>query len=503
MGRAEAGRDRRAPSGARGDRGRTRGPRAAMEDARRRASPGHAAGGRGCSTLDRVAKLVSLLGLLVAVFLAGMVATGLKIWPYRLLKDAEKGWIALRMRYLDPDWAFFPARGAGSGVVALDRGRAFPGYTLISEARPEGFTAKLVDLDGTEVQRWRASFAEVWRDGAPHIQRLGNPDRIRWHGLHVYPDGSLLLNFETEHFPYGGGLVKLDKDSRVVWKVARNTHHALKVLPDGTILAVALNWRPQGLPEADFLKPPYYEDVVLRISPEGRVLDEISIPLALRGARGLYWNGGEEQDPTHVNDVELVTPELASDFPMLRAGDLVVSMRTPNAIVAIDGRTRRAKLTLVGPWAQQHDVDLLPGGLISFYDNRGGPKECGGTRIVKLDPGTQAIVWQYDGCGDRGGGEGLDSYAWGDHQWLPNGNLLITEPFGGRAFEVKAGDPACVVWAYVNAVAPRDGKPWRGLVGEARRYPYEALPFVRRPEAAPQAAAVAPAPRPCAAAPTG
>lgn len=442
---------------------------------------------------DRIAKLVTLLGAAVILFLAGMVATGLKVWPYPVLKQAEQGWIAFRMRYLDPDWAFFPAKDAAEGVVTLDAASAFPGWTLISEAKPgEGFGAKLIDLDGTVVHRWRTSFAEVWGDAAPHILRHGHPDRVRWHGLHLYPDGSLLLNFETEHFPYGGGLVKLDKASKVVWRVARNTHHVVKVTPDGTILAAALNWRPEGLPEVKFLKPPYYEDVILKISPKGEVLDEISIPLALRGARGLYWTPDDERDPTHVNDVELVTAAQAARFPMLRPGDLLVSMRTPNAIVAIDGKTRLAKLTLVGSWVRQHDVDLLPGGLLSFYDNRGGPPECGGSRIVKLDPATQAIVWQLDGC-ENGG---FDSYAWGDHQWLPNGNLLVTEPFGGRAFEAKADRPDCIVWAYVNGIESQDGEPRRGIVGEARRFAYGELTFVRRPAAT----AIGGAPRgaPCA-----
>lgn len=445
--------------------------------------------------LDRIAKLVSLLGAAVVIFLVGMVFTGLKLWPYPLLKQAEQGWVAFRMRHLDPDWAFFPAPDARNGVATLDQANVSQGFTLISEARPEGFTAKLIDLDGTVVHRWQTSFDAVWQGNAPHILRLGHPDRVRWHGLHLYPDGSLLLNFETEHFPYGGGLVKLDKDSQVVWKLARNTHHSVKATGDGMILATALNWRPEGLPEVRFLKAPYYEDVVLKISPDGRVIDEYSIPLALRDARGLYWTNYDERDPTHINDVELVTAANAADFPMLRPGDLLVSMRTPNAIIAIDGQTRRAKLTLVGSWIRQHDVDLLPGGLISFYDNRGGPPECGGTRIIKLDPATQGIVWQYDGCqGNR-----FDSYAWGDHQWLPNGNLLVTEPFGGRAFEVKGDDPGCIVWEYVNFLEERDGRPFRGVVGEARRFAYAELPFARRSgstaTASPPAAPCGPAAR--------
>jgi hypothetical protein len=429
--------------------------------------------------LDRLAKTVSLVGLVVATFLAGMVWTGLELWPYPVLKTAQRAVRAVQLRYFTSNWAVFPAEDARSGTTVLDRGRAFAGFTLISRQGEDGFGARLIDLDGTVVHAWHARFEDVWRAGASHIQRPGNPSFVRWHGLHLFPNGDLLLNLETEHFPYGGGLVKLDRDSRIVWTLARNTHHSVKVMADGTIWATALNHRTEPMAEVPFLRPPFYEDVILEVSPDGRVLDEISIPLALRGAQGLFWNDEDQRDPTHVNDVEPVTEELAPSFPMLAAGDLVVSLRTLNAIVGIDGRSKRAKMVLVGPWIGQHDPDLLPDGSISLFDNRGGPAACGGTRIVKLDPATQRIVWQHDGCrGDR-----LDSHAWGDHQWLPNGNLLITEPFGGRAFEITGGDEPRLVWEHVNGLGERDGKPVRGLIGEARRFAYDALPFVRRPSA--------------------
>ncbi len=67
-----------------------------------------------------------------------------------------------------------------------------------------------------------------------HVAFVGDDARIQWHGVHLFPDGGLLLNFEGFLFPFGGGLVKLDRDSRVVWKVARNTHHDVDVAADGT-----------------------------------------------------------------------------------------------------------------------------------------------------------------------------------------------------------------------------------------------------------------------------
>ena len=63
------------------------------------------------------------------------------------------------------------------------------------------------------------------------------------HGAHLFPNGDILLNFQGGFFPYGGGIVRLDKDGKVLWKVARNTHHDIHVDDEGFIWAPSLNTR--------------------------------------------------------------------------------------------------------------------------------------------------------------------------------------------------------------------------------------------------------------------
>jgi len=53
----------------------------------------------------------------------------------------------------------------------------------------------------------------------------------------------------------------------------------------------------------------------------------------------------------------------------------------------------------------------------------------------------------------------------GKHEWLPNGNLLITEARKGRAFEI---DPqGNIVWEFVNIV----DNGYVGIVQEVHRLP--------------------------------
>ncbi len=430
---------------------------------------------------DRIAKLVSIGALLVVVFCLGMVWPKTQLWPTSWFKQANVAASAFYDRYLAPDLTLIAAPDDRAGVIINEPERVQPGYTLISQRNEDGFGALLIDLDGTVLHRWQTNYDDIWPAGAPQLIDRGNPERVRWHGVHLFPNGDVLVNLELEGFPYAGGLVKLDKDSKVLWKVERNIHHAITVLPDGTILVPALNYHADSLPGLEYLGRQIYEDVVLEISPDGKVVDEISMPTALAGMAGVLQRTTDFHDPTHLNDVEEVTPEFAAAFPQSKAGDLVVSLRNLNALAGIDRQTKRATWILVGPWVQQHDVDLLPGGLISLYDNQGGPHKCGGTRILKLDPATQKILWQYDGCE----GNHFSNYEWGEQQSLPNGNILTVEVYGGRAFEVTTDAQPHVVWEYINRLAPRDGKPTRGLIGDARRFPYDALTFIDRPVARP------------------
>jgi hypothetical protein len=55
----------------------------------------------------------------------------------------------------------------------------------------------------------------------------------------------------------------------------------------------------------------------------------------------------------------------------------------------------------------------------------------------------------------------------GKHQWLPNGNLLVTETMHGRAFEL---DPQkTIVWEYLDV----ENRSMSTAVEEVQRIPNE------------------------------
>ena len=425
--------------------------------------------------MDRLARMLFVLGLVALAFVYGYATRAWKLFPYQPMKQASDVLGAFANFYLETDYLEVPIRHEGAGVTRLDRERAAPGHTLLALYTGDAFLARLVDLDGTVVHEWRAGFREIWGDDPPHVHVAGADAVIEWHGTHLFSNGDLLLNFEGHLFPYGGGLVRLDKDSRVVWKLDRNTHHAIAVAEDGTIWVPGLNYRPEGMAELPGWEPWFYEDTLLKVAPDGTLLDEISVPLALRSLPGLLPPWTDSFDPTHLNDIDIVPAALADAFPMLKEGDLLVSLRNVDLLVAIDPRRKVATWAMAGPFRRQHDPDLLPNGRLLVFDNLGGDPACGRSRVLEIDPVSYAIPWRYDGCmaGDR-----FDSEAWGAQEPLPNGNILITESFGGRVLEVTREERPRIVWEYVNRIGERDGQAIGGVVGEARRFAPGTLTFL-------------------------
>jgi hypothetical protein len=219
----------------------------------------------------------------------------------------------------------------------------------------------------------------------------------------------------------------------------------------------------------------------VHVSPGGEVLGEISVSEFIYKSdwMGLLFVGRGskysmvETDPYHLNDVEMLRPEMAGAFPMFKAGDLLVSLRNLQSIFVLDGETQRIKWVMTGPFFGQHDPDFAPNGRIVMFDNRisGAKPQLGYSKVIEVDPASRSVVWTYDGSD----AEPLYSDIGGRVQPLPNGNLLVGEPQGGRVFELaRDNDRSTIVWEYVNLIEP-------GLVGMAfdvARVPTITAPWV-------------------------
>lgn len=395
-----------------------------------------------------------LLGLGFLIFLAGALVVLERLPPYPLFKSAHKAGRALVTQltgYRDPVdtdlWS--DARRADRGVTIHDPAKAYQGYTLYTSGHDSA--AFLIDMDGRIVHRWRLPFSAVWDESSAVAKPRPDP-LIYFRKGYLFPNGDLLALYEgAGDTPWGFGLVKLDEDSNVIWKYLERAHHDVEVGSDGRIYTLTHRIRNEKVEGAHYLETPLIEDFLVILSPDGKVEKEISLLEAQARSRSfsrfLEWLPAfAQQDPQHANAVEPMEAGAARNFPFAEPGTVLLSFRSTSLIVALDPETESFVWGTQGPWALQHDPDLLPNGRILLFDNLGDLGPSGTSRVLEFDPATHRIAWSYGGTQEQP----FESNIRSEQQRLPNGNTLVTESDGGRLFEVTKGGE--IVWEYINPV---------------------------------------------------
>jgi len=243
-------------------------------------------------------------------------------------------------------------------------------------------------------------------------------------------------------------MVKMDRDSNVIWSYLAHTHHDFDIAPDGRILVLTNAFTSDDIDGLGKVDKPFLEDFVVMLSPDGQELKKVSVTRALAKSRyrllRLAIPNYGLGDPLHTNSVQYITAEQAKNFLFAKEGDLLLSFRDISAVAVLSSESGDISWAMRGPWLWQHDASLLPNGHITLFDNLGGFRENNSARVLEVDPKSGAVTWSYQGDDKNPFHSPLRSSA----EVLPNDNVLITESDGGRVFEVtRAGE---IVWNFVN-----------------------------------------------------
>lgn len=434
-------------------------------------------------TISRILAALSIFGVLCAGYLLGAAAMYYQLPTSDFLDKAFGGAKAWHER----GQSTLPALSSQAADIAkkqegirVDRSeKTADGFTLYTLT--EGCRAALIDMRGTVVHRWELPFRQAW----PHPSHIEDPlpdDHTYWFRCHLYPNGDLLAVYQADgDTPYGYGLVKLNKESKVLWKYANNVHHDIDVGEDGTIYTLTQRIATQPPAGLGFLAPPYLTDSLVVLSPEGQELQ--SIPIAEAFANSFYalilaarakepvWSE-RESDVLHVNGVRVLNPTLAAKFPLFKPGQLLLSVRSLDAIAVLDRDTRRVVWAARGIWKMQHDAEFLDNGHLLLYDNAGSSEQ---TRVLEYDPRTQAIPWAYineNSTRFRASSRGMK-------QRLFNGNTLIVDPDNRRIFEVTMDKE--LVWEFfcpLSSVPQKQPVRNHAITG-ALRYRADELTFLK------------------------
>lgn len=337
------------------------------------------------------------------------------------------------------------------GVVYCDRHAACPGVSFyVSGHAPE---VTLIDLAGNVLHRWSRSFVDTW----PEID--AEPDDIHtqvWCRAQLLPSGDLITMFATF------GLVRLDRNSNVVWKLRGRFHHDIEYGPDGRTYVLDRLGRHLPHLHAD---EPIIDDGIVIVAPTGKILRRVSIIDAFENsdyAAVLRGRRHPHGDILHTNTVELVDPRLAARVPTVEPGDILISCRNLDLIAVVDLDAERVVWALSGMWFEQHCPTVVADGHILLFDNRGHEPH---SRVIEINPLTQAIRWTFGGTPN----EAFYSRTYGTTQRLPNGNTLVVESCGGRALEVTPAGR--VAWEFRNPHVAGDNDEFVAMLFELERVP--------------------------------
>ncbi len=346
---------------------------------------------------------------------------------------------------------WFPARFNRTGVLRHDRMRSEGGYILYTVAGD--LSAHLIDMDGREYHRWSVSRNEIMPEASGELRTFFGLLKPQVDEAHLYPNGDLLLLYTQPAMgEWGGPLVKLDKQSHVLWKTKVKAHHGLQVLRDHIYVLTETVEPPASMPLVPSLTGmSYLDDKVTVLDPNGKELSSHSILRAisnttdLRVADEVPFN--DRADPLHANSLQVLDENTAKFIPGSKPGNVLVSLKHLDMIVAMDLETESIVWALRGSWRAQHDVKLLGNGHILLFDNQGGLSTYSRSRVLEVDPKTGGIVWAFAGTKNRP----FESLTRGGEQWIESdGNMVIAESTSGRILEVARDGE--VVWEYVQPI---------------------------------------------------
>jgi hypothetical protein len=414
----------------------------------------------------RLAKFLLPLFLIAGAWGYGALSAKSALFPYPQLRSAlSASKDAFGLVFVPHH--LVPAIYDFSGVKVHDGARISKGSTLVTtyfsdlDWRPG---IKLVDVDGNVLHTWDADPARLFPDRNFRYSYV--------HGTHLFPDGDILVILEH------AGMVRMGPCGDIEWRLeVPQAHHSIAPSSDGNFwISTHVAWLDDQegrshLAQFQFpsLNPPLFEDHATKISPDGKILQDINlIDVVYRNhlQRAITKIGQKHTgDIFHLNDVEELSPEMAQSYPLFAAGDLLVSLRNIDLVLVFDPDTSEVKWHTFDLTIKQHDPDFIGDGWIGVFDNNTDGTArgsfLGGSGIVAVQPHTGRQAGLYPS-------ENADPFytdAGGKWQLLPNGNMLMVEARAGRALE--AAPDGTTVWEWVSERYDEDRVP---EVMEATRY---------------------------------
>ena len=197
----------------------------------------------------------------------------------------------------------------------------------------------------------------------PRLKIDESPTRFTYVHPLLLNDGSLIS--------FGGPAFRIDFCSNLLWiNDEERFHHSLMFDHEGNIW-VGGHMNPRSKYVKKYSIKNFIDDSIIKINTDGKILYNKSVTEILiennivANNFALTSSLSNLRDPIHLNDIE---PAFI-DTEYWKQGDLFMSIRSQSAIIHYRPSTNKVINYITGPFAMQHDVDIISDKEISIFNN--------------------------------------------------------------------------------------------------------------------------------------
>ena len=305
----------------------------------------------------------------------------------------------------------------------------------------------IVDLNNFEViHTYQHDIAEMNKqvqntEEFPRINIDFSPRRFLYYHPLILDDGSLIS--ESFHSP----LFKIDFCSNLKWINDEEKFAHSKMLDHEGNIWVGGQFNPHSKYVKDFQINNLNDDSIIKVNSDGKILYKKSVIEILIENEILPNNYAlssmllGQYDPIHLNDIE----PAFSDTQYWKKGDVFISIRHQSAIIHYRPSTNKVINYITGPFAQQHDVDIISDNEISIFNNN---------NFIVDNKYSQVVIYNFETnqfrklFNDQLQNENFKTLSNGLSHILDDGALMVDEHNHGRI--ILFNNKGQKEWEFVN-----------------------------------------------------
>ena len=271
-------------------------------------------------------------------------------------------------------------------------------------------------------------------------QKIDNsPIRFRYQHPLLFEDGSLTA--------ISGLVFKIDFCSNLQWINDEEIFHHSKMLnPEGNIwIGGQMNPRSQYVKK--YAIKDFSDDSIIKINTDGKILYNKSVTEILIENNivadnfALTTSLSNQLDPIHLNDIE----PAFTDTEYWQQGDVFISIRHQSAIIHYRPSTNKVINYITGPFAQQHDVDIISDKEISIFNNNNFFVDNDYSEVLIYNFETKKFRKLFNDQLQR---ENFKTSSEGLSHIFKDGSLMVEEQNHGRI--ILFNDKGEKEWEFVN-----------------------------------------------------